>query len=220
MHGEPPNPWTYSCKTSTREWPRVSMDCCWYCCHQFTSIPVFIPIGWNDRKDMFYLTGNFCSWNCAKSYVIMCRYTAKPSSISWLGLLCKRICFPSKKFEGIRPAPPKEHLQMFGGTLSIDEFRQDSIQIKSYDDIYIKKISRIATLPVPQSTRHEESDAMQEAKPKTNKRVRKYKSITSFNYTSMGTSRIHSELAIEACSCFHTSPFRTVSTRPNTLPCF
>ena len=179
MHGSPPNLWTYACKKETTRWPRSSCYCCWYCCHQFDNIPIFIPIDWNPSKDVFYLAGNFCSWNCAKTYLVLSRRSPKPSSLSWLGVMCKKICYPHKHFPGIQLSPPKECLRMFGGNTDIKDFRDDLVIIPTYESIYVKDTARIAK--VYDHVIKKQIVEMHVHGPKTNKRSKhKQKDITSF----------------------------------------
>lgn len=88
---------------------------CWWCCHQFDTYPVCAPIKYNDKKDLFSVVGCFCSFNCAKSHSIQDK-----RSISLNSFLYKRV---TGKLEHIKPAPPKTVLEMFGGPLSIEEYR-------------------------------------------------------------------------------------------------
>lgn len=104
---------------STNKDIKVSVEktdvACWWCCHQFDAYPVCAPMKYNDNKDIFTVVGCFCSFNCAKSYSIQDR-----RSISLNSFLYKRI---TGKLEHVKPAPPKTVLQMFGGPLSIEEYR-------------------------------------------------------------------------------------------------
>lgn len=88
---------------------------CWWCCHQFDGYPVCAPIKYNEHKDIFSVVGCFCSFNCAKAYSIQDK-----RSISLNSFLYKRV---TSKLDYIKPAPPKTVLHMFGGPLSIEEYR-------------------------------------------------------------------------------------------------
>lgn len=63
----------------------------------------------------------FCSWSCAKAYML-----DRPNYqlASLLPLLRKQTTGHSIA-DGIKAAPPKTALKMFGGHMSIDEFRAD-----------------------------------------------------------------------------------------------
>lgn len=78
---------------------------------------------------------------------------------------------------GIQLAPPKEYLNLFGGHMSIDEFRKHSIIVDQYEDIYIRNHASISKLqPVYKS---EETHGLMEA-PKTKRNTKRYKPINSF----------------------------------------
>jgi len=66
--------------------------------------------------------GNFCSPNCARAYAIEHR------PLSWSQAMCfysviLRDSFGISPEDSTRPAYPKERLSVFGGDLSIEEFR-------------------------------------------------------------------------------------------------
>lgn len=108
---------------------------CWWCCHQFDTYPVCCPVKYNEKKDIFNVIGCFCSFNCAKSYSTT-EYNSKYSIISFL---YKKI---TKEFKNIKKAPPKTVLKMFGGPLTIEEYRDtfdtlSTITINKYPMIFI-----------------------------------------------------------------------------------
>lgn len=96
---------------------------CWWCSHQFNTMPCFIP----DRyvNEIFYVIGCFCTYNCALSYAINILNDHKLSTrITLIKQLYSKI-FKNNNIN-ISMAPPKELLKMFGGTMSIEEFRNKS----------------------------------------------------------------------------------------------
>lgn len=102
---------------------------CWWCCHPFTTTRFFIPDPqkYSDRKKVFHVYGNFCSPNCAKAYLLYKRVCNMPNALSCFSLMCKKI-FDIPISTPIYAAPPREMLNVFGGSLSIEEFRKKSIQ--------------------------------------------------------------------------------------------
>mgnify|MGYP001319317591 CR=1 FL=1 len=98
---------------------------CWWCCHPFDNIPVALPIHYDSTKDMFELTGVFCCFSCCKSYSI---YSPNNSTVftSNIKLLAIKMGIPARQC--IIPAPPRQTLKVFGGYLSIDEFRNKTKQ--------------------------------------------------------------------------------------------
>ena len=91
---------------------------CYYCHHPFDNLPFYIPLKYSEDLDRYKLFGNFCSPNCAKSYCLSNKLLENK-----LYLLCqfyKKLFGPSFKFT---PAPSFLMLKEYGGTLTIEEFR-------------------------------------------------------------------------------------------------
>jgi len=112
---------------------------CFWCMHQFDCQPCAIPIKY--VKGTFYLYGNFCSFNCAASYIFN-----NPSYNTWeryslLNLLYKKLYDTS--YIKIKLAPARETLKVFGGFLSIDEFRSNFLTLRTYNLIHPPMISII-----------------------------------------------------------------------------
>lgn len=88
---------------------------CWWCCHFFEWDTLHFPYAF--KSNIFYTTGHFCSWECMKAYAI---------DKNRLGE-CEYITLMRKRMEGkismTKKAPTRYSLKMFGGTMSIDEFR-------------------------------------------------------------------------------------------------
>jgi len=101
------------------DWPKTTNLLCWWCCHPFETSPKCIPTGYDNKRERFQVTGNFCSWNCAKSFTL----DEFPLQISNLTRLIQKI-------HGFIPeiisAPPKILLKSFGGSMSIDEYRDNT----------------------------------------------------------------------------------------------
>jgi len=88
---------------------------CWWCCHSFEWESLHFP--YKFKSNVFHTTGHFCSWECMKAYAIDKNFTGE----------CEFITLMRKRMEGkisqTKKAPNKYTLEMFGGTMSIDEFR-------------------------------------------------------------------------------------------------
>lgn len=106
--------------------------CCWWCCHKFDNMPCGIPTSVEDG--IFNVRGIFCSFNCALSHNYSSKETINTiqEQESLLYLLYKRI-FSSEEDVDIEYAPEKETLKLFGGALSIEDFRKNN---KKYNMIY------------------------------------------------------------------------------------
>lgn len=83
-----------------------------------------LPVEYDDRRDTWRVQGAFCSFSCAKAYNFDGGGGYR-SSIrgQLLTLLKKRM---TNTLSGVVPAPPRCQLSVFGGHLSIDEFRRTS----------------------------------------------------------------------------------------------
>jgi hypothetical protein len=150
----------------TDEWIDKTDACCWWCCHTFDSIPVGLPVGYNDNLRKFRVNGVFCSFACMLAYnnkgdvktksMITHLYKQLTGGYSidlkdeYIKMLYKDSTIESlfkdndqykdeyiqslASFidEDLEKAPPRCTLKMFGGELSIEEFRKASKERKIY----------------------------------------------------------------------------------------
>jgi hypothetical protein len=113
---------------------------CFWDCHPFSTPPVCIPSHIVDDEWRVY--GNFCSPECAVAYLFKERID---SHVQWEryallnSLYVDDAKIPVESPSGIRPAPPKEILRMFGGSMDIAEYRK----------ILHEKVLRIDVLTPP-----------------------------------------------------------------------
>lgn len=112
------------------KYPSKTDICCWWCCHNFNTIPISLPYKYN--CDKFHCYGVFCSFNCAAAYNFNNDDHNSYERYMLLNLLYQKIT--NKKMPvKINLSPPKELLKSFGGYLSIDEYRKNNItNEKSY----------------------------------------------------------------------------------------
>lgn len=96
--------------------------CCFHCCHSFDTEDLGLPVSYVDGT--FNTTGHFCGWECMKAYVIHSRDDTKFNKFSLITMMRQRMNLS----QPTREAPPREMLKMFGGTMSIDEFRKNNEQ--------------------------------------------------------------------------------------------
>lgn len=110
-------------------WPKSTAQWCWYCCHPFDTQPLPMPIKYDDKRDVFHVMGTFCSWACMKAYNRESSSYTKSMNANNITLFRKRCtgCLGS-----IRPAPPRQALRVFGGTMGIHEFRAASQKALEY----------------------------------------------------------------------------------------
>jgi len=101
------------------------MTWCWWCCHPFEGEELHLPYKYDSRRNRFETCGFFCSWGCMKSYNID-KY--KTGGIG--GIIAENITLMRKrkskdgKLSPVKPAPHRHAIDVFGGTLSIEEFRK------------------------------------------------------------------------------------------------
>lgn len=109
--------------TNESGYPRRTDQWCWYCCHPFDGQPLPMPMKHDDRRDVFHVKGTFCSWACMKAYNLESTSYMKAVCANVITLFHRRC---TGQLRGIRPAPPRHALKVFGGTMTIDEFRAAS----------------------------------------------------------------------------------------------
>jgi hypothetical protein len=109
-------------------------SCCFWCCHSIDN-HYGMPYNYDTINDTFYTIGSFCSLQCANAY----NFSTNSGSDkvweinSWIQMIARRFGITNI----IRPAPSKYLLKMFGGNLSIDEFREAHL---NNDKTYILNI--------------------------------------------------------------------------------
>lgn len=95
---------------------------CWWCCHSFKTTRVMIPTRHDPRRDKWHLFGVFCSASCAKAYA---HKEFKNGDIGCRMELFTKLMKIYYKFPlPIVPAPPRQALKVFGGYLTIAQFRK------------------------------------------------------------------------------------------------
>lgn len=136
----------------TTDWPSHTKSCCHNCCHSFEGIPVPLPYVYDERKKVYFCSGSFCSWQCAKAYNIQLpvtsgkgnrnMYIALLAHKTWAKIMSKTSPQISNEnlqlyaYTSIHPAPPRETLRMFGGDKTIEEYRQGFFGIMPPEEIH------------------------------------------------------------------------------------
>jgi hypothetical protein len=109
-------------KSASNDWPMTTTVLCHWCCHGFDTVPVGIPVRYSEGK--YYVTHCFCSFSCAMAFNIndtndsIDERLVRNNMIHSLAMLYGH--------GSVRPAPSRYSLQVFGGNMSIDEFRSFS----------------------------------------------------------------------------------------------
>lgn len=113
---------------------------CWWCCHPFEGAALQLPYKYDDRRNLFTTSGNFCSWSCMKSFAL------DKYGLSRGGIICGNIVMMRRRMFGqsghVRPAPCRFKLAVFGGDMTIEEFRSNQTVDKE-----VEKPEEVATKP-------------------------------------------------------------------------
>jgi len=112
------------------EWPLVTSVYCWWCCHPFKNRPCCLPCKLS--KNVFKVVGIFCSPECSAAYNFSDINSGYDNweRYSLLNFLYKKAYNANVK---IKLAAPKNTLKIFGGALTIKQFRENNI---NYNNTY------------------------------------------------------------------------------------
>jgi hypothetical protein len=80
-----------------------------------------LPVSYNRKTKDFLLIGHFCNWSCMKAYVIDTYNDIAASNINSNILMVRKLMYNTMTL--IHKAPSRFRLKMFGGDISIEEFR-------------------------------------------------------------------------------------------------
>ena len=98
---------------------------CLWCCHAFTWTPCVLPISFDAYETMYACEGHFCSPECALAYLYGEPNISDVNRWTRHALLADLYRSLYGKRDLI-PAPPRATLRLFGGPLSIDQFREQT----------------------------------------------------------------------------------------------
>jgi hypothetical protein len=117
--------------------PKETNIWCWWCCHPFDTIPRFAPTKYDELRDRYQVTGNFCSWGCVKSYMLHDNTLKVSSSMCLLTMMIRSI--NGSLYNVVTCAPPRQALKVFGGNMSIHDFR--NIDKNEYFEVNTNKMT-------------------------------------------------------------------------------
>jgi hypothetical protein len=133
-----------------KEWIKSTSIWCRWCAHPFTGPPVAIP-KWYVNKT-FFVSGCYCSYSCAAKHLFSkadVNENDKWKYYHLLHLLRNKILGTPKNIR-IKLAPPQDTLKVFGGHLSINDFRnttkEGNIHHKIYNILIPPLVSIIPTI--------------------------------------------------------------------------
>jgi len=128
--------------SEVKQLPMQSDAACFWCCHAFTHRPVILPI--RDTGEHLLVTGNFCSPECATSYLFDMR---QDSHTRWEQFALLHRVYGEACQGTIYPAPARNSLALFGGLLTIQEYRSLIRSHKVRVDIHLPPmVSILATM--------------------------------------------------------------------------
>ena len=118
---------------------------CFWCCHSFDTSYLGLPIKYKDN--VFQVTGCFCSFGCMCGYIF---YSNENNYNIWevynlINIMAKLLDYDKYVY----PAPPRKCLKMFGGYMTIEEFRnfRDSKKIINVNQVpYVVNVEQIEEL--------------------------------------------------------------------------
>ena len=103
------------------KWKESTDIYCWWCVHPFDNPPFGLPIKYKNNK--YEVQGCFCSLNCAKAYNLK-ENNYRTSEINSLIEDFRRELFGIDSYP-VMIAPPRQTLDIFGGYMSIEDFRKE-----------------------------------------------------------------------------------------------
>lgn len=132
----------YSREGGVIEVPEKTDIACFWCAHQFEGRPVFLP--YDEKDGVWHVYGNFCCPECALAY---CIDEKEDQQLRWEKIALLHRLYANVIGGRIYPAPARTVLKLFGGRLSIEEYRATVRKGKVRIDIhYPPMVSLLATM--------------------------------------------------------------------------
>jgi hypothetical protein len=134
----------YKVANESRTLPESVEAACFWCAGCFEGRPVVLPT--LEEQGVYKVYGNFCTLSCALSYLL--NEHVDPQ-VRWER---QALLHRMYKQTTIHPAPPKESLKFFGGTLSHEQYRsiidKKQIRIDSHLPPVISILATLDTKPI------------------------------------------------------------------------
>jgi hypothetical protein len=96
---------------------------CFHCCHGFETAPVWIPQSLDSKGIYWVRPTPFCSLNCAKAHLVEMNSFAHSQQMMLLHRVARDVYGHCD--DKIVASPARQCLEMFGGPMSIVEFRAE-----------------------------------------------------------------------------------------------
>jgi len=155
--------------------PETTSIACFWCAHAFTWKPSVIPE--REEKGVYRIYGNFCSPSCAMAFLLN---ESLDTHVRWERIaLLHRLYGKNYKSHRIFPAPTRESLTLFGGPVTIEQYRatieQEKIRIDIQTPPMVSILGSIDTKPIDfydSSMKHTISPLLGELVPKAEEGLR------------------------------------------------
>jgi hypothetical protein len=104
------------------DWPEQPPDgcACWHCVHTFDTTPIPVVNDYYIDTNLYSVYGIFCSANCAKTYLIEREPFLTSRRMLYFHHMLRNVF---DIHSAVKPAPPSIRLRLFGGDLTIQQFR-------------------------------------------------------------------------------------------------
>jgi hypothetical protein len=135
----------YKVANETRTLPESVEAACFWCAGCFEGRPTVLPT--LEERGVYSIYGNFCTLSCSLSYLLNEQIDPQ---VRWERQALLHRMYG--QIESIHPAPPRESLKFFGGTLSHDEYREiitaKKIRIDTHLPPVISILAKLDTKPI------------------------------------------------------------------------
>ncbi len=108
----------YRESSTAKKLPETVNIGCFWCTYKFNHRPCVIPE--REEKGVYRVYGNFCCPECAVSYLLQ---ESMDPHVRWERMALLHRIYDSDAKGRIFPAPARESLELFGGPMSIEQFR-------------------------------------------------------------------------------------------------
>lgn len=114
-------------------WPSINNLLCWHCSLPFDSIPVFVPkiIEPRNNSSIMNCEGNFCSFNCAVSFINLNYPNVNDNIEAKNKLKFLYHTMFGRSVKEIPPMPPKYLMRHYGGPMSICQYTELGRSLKN-----------------------------------------------------------------------------------------
>lgn len=176
LRNKGPNTWSEKTECGN-PWPLKTNTHCWWCRHPFDTTPIPLPVVYDDRTDVFKTRGTFCSWSCAKAFSISTKEADYPTYNMYLYMLFRRSVDPETARKGYPIAPHWSSLKIFGGSLTIEDFRTRCTPHRNPLSETLYELRNGHAIPVADATKEEEA------------KVTKDKPLKNLDFTNLTTKK-------------------------------